>query len=200
MAAKKNAVKRTVKKKKAPAKKKAAPKKKAVVKQKAKKKLAAKQTVFVQEYLIDSNATQAAIRAGYSKKTAKSSGQRLLTYVDVAEAIAKGKKARSERTEIDSDYVLRQAKLLHERCMQSSPVTDKKGFPVFIMVAAGEDEDEERKIVPAYTFDSSGAARSLEIIGKHVDVQAFNENFTHKGKKGEPVNIIYEVHSTGNRA
>ncbi len=42
-----------------------------------------KQKKFCVEYLIDLNATQAAIRAGYSKKTARSLGQRLLTYVDV---------------------------------------------------------------------------------------------------------------------
>lgn len=44
----------------------------------------ARQKLFCEEYLIDLNATQAAIRAGYSKKTAKSIGQRLLTFVDVS--------------------------------------------------------------------------------------------------------------------
>ena len=47
----------------------------------------AKQKQFVIEYLIDFNATQAAIRAGYSEKTARSQGQRLLTNVDIKKAI-----------------------------------------------------------------------------------------------------------------
>ncbi len=46
-------------------------------------KLTKKQQRFCDEYLIDANATQAAIRAGYSKKTARSQGQRLLTNVDI---------------------------------------------------------------------------------------------------------------------
>lgn len=51
------------------------------------KKLNNRQRQFVTEYLIDYNATQAAIRAGYSKKTARSQGQRLLTKVDIKNAI-----------------------------------------------------------------------------------------------------------------
>ena len=70
------------------------------------KKLTAKQARFVAEYLIDLNATQAAIRAGYSKRTARSQGQRLLTNVDIAKAIAAGQAERGKRTEIDADYVL----------------------------------------------------------------------------------------------
>lgn len=53
--------------------------------------LTPRQSRFVAEYLVDLNATQAAIRAGYSSKTAKQQGQRLLTNVDLAAAIAGGK-------------------------------------------------------------------------------------------------------------
>ncbi len=52
------------------------------------------------------NATQAAIRAGYSKKTAKQQGQRLLTNVDVQAAVTEAKETRSERTEITQDEVI----------------------------------------------------------------------------------------------
>ncbi len=69
-------------------------------------KLTAKQKAFVAEYLIDLNATQAAIRAGYSEKTARSQGQRMLTNVDIARAVATGQARRSERTEVTQDYVL----------------------------------------------------------------------------------------------
>ncbi len=70
-----------------------------------------KQQRFVTEYLVDLNATQAAIRAGYSEKTARSQGQRLLTNVDIAMAIEAGQAKRSERTEVTQDYVLYVAKM-----------------------------------------------------------------------------------------
>lgn len=70
--------------------------------------LNAKQRAFVREYLIDLNATQAAIRAGYSAKTAKEQGARLLTNVHVAAAIAVAMKARENRTEITADRVLQE--------------------------------------------------------------------------------------------
>ena len=69
-------------------------------------KLNEKQKQFVREYLIDLNATQAAIRAGYSEKTARSQGQRLLTHVDIAAAIKVAQDERIERTEITADRVL----------------------------------------------------------------------------------------------
>ncbi len=68
--------------------------------------MTAKQQLFVDEYLIDLNATQAAIRAGYSEKTAQAIGAENLTKPLVAEAIAEALQARSERTEITQDRVL----------------------------------------------------------------------------------------------
>lgn len=65
-----------------------------------------KQRRFIDEYLLDLNATQAAIRAGYSEKTAYAQGQRLLKHVEVAEAVASAQARRSERTEITQDMVL----------------------------------------------------------------------------------------------
>lgn len=67
-----------------------------------------RQLRFVEEYLVDLNATQAAIRAGYSEKTAYSIGQRLLKDVEVAAAIAKAQAARSEKTEITAERVLQE--------------------------------------------------------------------------------------------
>ena len=64
--------------------------------------LTAKQQRFVQEFLIDLNATQAAIRAGYSKGTADKQGPRLLANPDVKAAIDAAKIKRSEKTEIDA--------------------------------------------------------------------------------------------------
>lgn len=65
-----------------------------------------KQARFVEEYLLDLNATQAAIRAGYSQRRASELGYQLLQKPTVAEAIAAAKARRSARTEITADRVL----------------------------------------------------------------------------------------------
>lgn len=70
--------------------------------------LTAKQRAFVREYLIDLNATQAAIRAGYSENTAYSIGQENLKKPEIASAIEAAMKIRSARTDITADRVLRE--------------------------------------------------------------------------------------------
>lgn len=67
-----------------------------------------RQERFAQEYIIDLNATQAAIRAGYSEKTAYSIGQRLLKHVEIQERIQQAMKERATRTGITQDRVLRE--------------------------------------------------------------------------------------------
>tara|TARA_R110002124_G_scaffold60694_4_gene166345 strand:+ start:401 stop:829 length:429 start_codon:yes stop_codon:yes gene_type:complete len=119
-------------------------------------KLNAKQTRFCEEYLIDLNGTQAAIRAGYSEKTAAEIGSENLRKPNIAEFIAELKKSRSDETLIDAAWVLMSAKKVYDRCMQEEAVTGREGSPT------GE-----------YKFEHSGANAALGIIGKHVDVQAF---------------------------
>ncbi len=82
--------------------------------------LTAKQARFVAEYLIDLNATQAATRAGYSAKTARSQGQRMLTNVDIAKAIAQAQVARTQRTSVDIDYVIKRLCIEAERDSKGS--------------------------------------------------------------------------------
>ena len=104
-------------------------------------KLTARQECFVEEYLIDLNATQAAVRAGYSAKTAHSCGPRLLANAGVAAAISAAKQERAEATKIDAEYVLRKLHQVVERCMQEvkpalhsktrQPMKDKDGNALF---------------------------------------------------------------------
>jgi phage terminase small subunit len=131
--------------------------------------LTPKQQKFVQEYLVDLNATQAAVRAGYSEKTAKSIGQENLTKPVVKAAIESAQKVLAERVEITQEWVLSNLKTVAERCMQSVPVIDRKGLQVFV-------ENAEGDVVPAYVFNSMGATRSLELLGKHIGM------FTEKVK------------------
>lgn len=70
--------------------------------------LTAKQRRFVEEYLVDLNATQAAVRAGYSKKTARQVGAENLTKPVIRAAIDEAQKARSERTGITATKVLQE--------------------------------------------------------------------------------------------
>ena len=83
-------------------------------------KMTAKQKRFVEEYLIDLNATQAAIRAGYAEKSASVEGARLLANAKVAVAVAAAQAERSERTEITQDYVLALIVDTAERCKQNA--------------------------------------------------------------------------------
>ncbi|XGC82032.1 terminase small subunit [Bdellovibrio bacteriovorus] len=70
------------------------------------KKLSPQQERFCEEYIIDLNATQAAIRAKYSEKSSRSIASELLTKPQIQERIIELKKARSERVQISADYVL----------------------------------------------------------------------------------------------
>jgi len=126
--------------------------------------LTLKQKLFVHEYLLDLNATQAAIRAGYSKKTAYSIGFENLKKPEIAEAIQRASTERVERTKIDADYVLLKAKELFERCMQEIEPVTVNGAPVL--------DDTGRTV---FRFDATGALRALKIIGDHTAVNAFKE-------------------------
>src|SRR5262245_2575113 len=89
--------------------------------------LTARQQRFAEEYLVDLNATQAAIRAGYSRNGANRAGERLLSNVDIAAAIDAGRKELSERTAITVDFVLAGLRENYERAMQHEAVRDREG-------------------------------------------------------------------------
>jgi phage terminase small subunit len=74
--------------------------------------LTPKQERFVLEYLVDLNATQAAMRAGYSKKTAQEQSSRLLSNVMVSEAIAKGMQALAKQTGVTAERVIAELALV----------------------------------------------------------------------------------------
>lgn len=148
-----------------------------------------KQRRFAQEYLIDLNATQAAIRAGYSAKTASSQGERLLRNVEVQRAVTEAKAARSEETGINAAWVLKRladesfADLadLYDELGRVKPVKDwplvwRQGLVAGIEVETiGEGAGHVTKV------KISERIKRVELIGKHVDVQAFKEKIEHSG-------------------
>lgn len=77
-------------------------------------KLTPRQERFVSEYLVDLNGKQAAIRAGYSPKGAEVTASKLLSHAKVAAAVSAAKSKRSERVQIDQDWVLRQWQAIAE--------------------------------------------------------------------------------------
>ena len=82
-----------------------------------------RQKLFVKEYLKDLNATQAAIRAGYSERTAGSLGQRLLKNVEIQKAIQKAMKKRERNTEITAERVLKEI-----AAIAFAPIDDKLNY------------------------------------------------------------------------
>lgn len=121
--------------------------------------LSPKRARFVEEYLIDLNATQAAIRAGYSPKTADVQGPRLLGKVSVKAEIDKALAARSKTNALTVEWVLENLQNVAERCQQRQPVM------ITIKGKREQVKDEEGRDV--WQFDSAGANRALELIGKH---------------------------------
>ena len=124
-------------------------------------KLTPRQQRFVEEYLLDMNATQAAIRAGYSKKTARSQGQRLLTYADLLNQIWIAPQKRSERIEISQDRVLRE----YARIAFFDPrkLFQKDGRPIDI---TSLDDDTAAALVGLDVLEEyDGTGRDRRFIG-----------------------------------
>jgi phage terminase small subunit len=136
-----------------------------------------KQQRFVDEYLIDLNATAAYKRAGYvgKGKSAENAASRLLGNVGVANHIQKAMDKRSNDLGIDAKYVLSTIKETIDRCRQVHPVLDRKGEQVY--VRRGDADDAE--IVPAFTFDAGGVLKGAELLGKHLKL--FTDKVEHSG-------------------
>lgn len=136
-----------------------------------------KQKVFCQEYLIDLNATQAAIRAGYSVKTANEQGARLLANVSVGREIERLKAERSRRTGITADRVLQELARIGfvnpADVIDSEDATVRDGANADDMAAIAS---VKVKVIPG-KYGENGFEReirlhdkvkALELMGKHL--------------------------------
>lgn len=153
-------------------------------------KLPAKQQLFVKEYIVDLNGTQAYLRAGYkaSEEAARRNASRLLTKADIQAAIREAMKAREQRTEVSADRVVKElAKiafadikdfLAFRTGITQVGYTDD-GEPIFdyAQIIKVKDSDEvDGAVISEVSLSKDGTFKfklhdkkaALEMLGKHL--------------------------------
>lgn len=147
------------------------------------KPLTDRRKVFCEEYIVNLNATEAALKAGFSEKGISSRACQLLKSPDVKAYIGHLMSERTKRTQIDADYVINSIVETIERCKQAEPVLDKKGNPVMIKTATGEK-------VAAFTFQAGQVLKGAELLGKHLKM--FTDVSEHKFTLTEMGRVMVE--------
>jgi len=180
--------------------------------------LTPKKRAFVREYLIDLNGTQAAIRAGYSGKTANEQASRLLANVNVKAAIDAAMKIRSVRTDITADRVLKElskigfADIRKAIKWQGTLVTEEdnpEGGDTLViknvvtnnvmLVSSDDIDDETAAAISEISQNTSGGIKlklhdkraALVDIGKHLGM--FTDKIEHSGDMSVSFKTIYET-------
>ena len=162
--------------------------------------LTPKQQRFVEEYLIDLNATQAAIRAGYSEKTAKEIGSENLTKPNIAKAIQEAQSKRTEEAKIDSAYVLK--RLVEIDQMDVLDIMDDDGnvkplrdwpkiWRQYISNIETISVDDGEGWLKKIKWPDK--VKNLELLGKHVSVGAFKDKIEHTGANGGAIDLSLKV-------
>jgi len=168
------------------------------------KKLTPKQQRFADEYLVDLNATQAAIRAGYSKKTAGQQGERLLRNVEIQEAVSKRQRKIQEKTEITQERVLAElSKLAFSNLadfftvqpdgtayVDLSELTREQAAALTEIQVDEytEGRGEECREVKKVKIKVADKTKNLELIGKFLGM--FKDRIEHTGADGAPIGVI----------
>lgn len=158
-------------------------------------KLTDKQQQFVDEYLIDLNATQAAIRAGYSAKTADQQGSRMLANVKVKQAVAEKQAQRSKRTGVNQDRVI--LELAKVAFAKMTDIVDSNGR---IKEGASPDDlaciesikykesDNEYGGSVEREVKIASKLKALELLGKHLGM--WSDKFNVTVEKSEKLDDI----------
>jgi phage terminase small subunit len=160
-----------------------------------------KQRRFVAEYLVDLNATQAAIRAGYSAKTAKQQGSRLLTNVDVQAAMAEQQGTMAESLQVTAEDIVKELAKLGFSNMADYMKAGANGDPYLdfsqltrdqsaaltevtvedFVMGRGEDARDVRRV----KFKLADKRAALVDLGRHLGM--FIEKHEHTGVNGGPI-------------
>jgi len=154
--------------------------------------LTPKQAMFVKEYLIDLNNTQAAIRAGYSAKTADVAGSRLLANVKVAAAIQEAMDKRSEKTGITAERVLEEiAKLafcnLQDFYNENGSIKDIHELPRDVAAALSSTKTNITEACAVQEIKLHDKKGSLELLGRHLKL--FTDKTELTGANGTDLNL-----------
>lgn len=147
------------------------------------KSLTPKQKAFVTEYLIDLNGTQAAIRAGYSVKTARQIGEQNLSKIDIQNAIQCGMRDREIRVELQADEVLRDLK----RIVFFDPrkLFDDKGN----LKPIGDLDDDTAMVLTVYKIKTEADGRQSVEIKWADKLKAIESAMRHLGLYNDKLNI-----------
>ncbi|HGS7886064.1 TPA: terminase small subunit [Pseudomonas aeruginosa] len=148
--------------------------------------LTKKQRLFVDEYLLDLNATQAAIRAGYSTRRATEIGYQLLQRPEVAQAIQAAMAERSKRTEVEADYVIRRLREIDEmdvldileddgsfRSIREWPKVWRQFLSGIEVAELFEGRGDDRRIAGVLRkVKWPDKLRNLELLSRHVGTES----------------------------
>jgi phage terminase small subunit len=151
---------------------------------------------FVQEYLIDLNGTQAAIRAGYSTKTANRIASELLSKPDVIDAIANAKAIRAERTEITADQIVKELARIAFADPRDVMSWGPDGVVLKDSNALTDDQARQVSEVSETTTGAGGTlkvkkhdkVKALELLGRHLGM--FTDKLEHAGAGGGPLTVV----------
>lgn len=157
--------------------------------------LTPKQQRFVEEYLVDLNATQAAIRAGYSAKTAEAAASRLLRNVKVAEAVSAARAAVSERTGVTVDAVIEEMR----RIAFADPRQVMEWGPFGVRLRESEELSNEQAAIVAEIAQTKEGMRvklhskldALTKLGQHLGM--FTERVELTGADGSPIEQVHTI-------
>lgn len=164
-------------------------------------KLNERQALFALEYIVDLNATQAAIRAGYSEDTAGSQGHDLLKKPEIQAAIQKAMDVRAERVGITADRVMvelgrmgfadvRQIFTASGQLRDIATLPDEvaaavQQVEVVTKLSTDVDEEGNREVEYVHKIKLADKKGSLELLGKHLKL--FGDRIEVTGKDGGPI-------------
>ena len=152
-------------------------------------KLTDKQRAFVAEYLVDLNGTQAAIRAGYSERTANEQAARLLTNVSVAAAVAEAQAKRAERTELTQDRVLEELKRIAFGDLRDAVVWGPSGIELVDSAALTDAQAAAISEIGETVTKEGGSTR----IKRHDKVKALELIMRHMGMLNDKLKLSGEL-------
>jgi phage terminase small subunit len=148
-----------------------------------------KQKAFCREYIKDFNATQAAIRAGYTKRNTNRIGSRLLSKVDIREYIDELKKEAAVKSRVTPEWILSKLEQVVEMGLgeQETDVLVKDSYGV------GLTQTETRKMTKA---DLAAAKSALDLLGRYHGIFTDNTKVEHSG---QIIKRVIKVNPTGDK-